>query len=320
MKIKYVLLFFVLAAVSGFTSCKKTVGLDPLPQNQILEYKVSNISDTVIYGAIDQLDKTITVYVPYYYGLNLIDPKIVVSPGASLSEAILPVRLTELNQTYTVKAADGSTNTYKLVIVQQNTPSLSVSWSPSLSNPLSYPNYTLPAIYGDFRSQNGALATVELTHQRSGKVVSLSGGNIGIVRNGEPQYQLTGLTIPANIDTGYYGIKVAFLGHNAEVNKPVHIIHRQPDVLVPSRVAKQGESFTFTAFNSIFLNLKSVKVRLNGGSTYDLVIVSYTPTEMALRVPDNFPVGKYDYTAQYLFEFDTWRTVSKYGDLTINPK
>ncbi len=71
------LLHYCLAAVIvTFFACTKTTGPDPLPQNRILSFKVVNLTDTVIYGAIDDIDNTITVYIPFYYGLTVIDPRI----------------------------------------------------------------------------------------------------------------------------------------------------------------------------------------------------------------------------------------------------
>jgi len=72
------------------TRCTKTEELALLPADKILEYKVTNLpNDDVIYGAIDNEANTITVYLPYYYGLLVIDPTIKVANGASLTEEIL---------------------------------------------------------------------------------------------------------------------------------------------------------------------------------------------------------------------------------------
>jgi hypothetical protein len=82
------------------TRCTKTEELALLPADKILEYKVTNLpNDEVIYGAIDNEANTITVYVPYYYGLLVIDPSITLSNGASIAEEILPVKTDEKNQT-----------------------------------------------------------------------------------------------------------------------------------------------------------------------------------------------------------------------------
>src|SRR6186713_2843848 len=84
-------------------SCKKTIGLEPLPKNRMTSYKVTNLADTVIYGAIDNIENTITVYVPFYYGMSVIDPTITLDAGAKLSEEAEPVSVTDTTQTYTVK-------------------------------------------------------------------------------------------------------------------------------------------------------------------------------------------------------------------------
>ncbi|WP_286754682.1 MULTISPECIES: hypothetical protein [Sphingobacterium] len=101
------------------TRCTKTEELALLPADKIIEYKVTNLpNDEVIYGAIDNEKNVITVYLPYYYGLLVIDPTIKVANGASLTEEILPVKTDEKNQTYTVKSATGTTRTYSLKITK----------------------------------------------------------------------------------------------------------------------------------------------------------------------------------------------------------
>ncbi|HEX8021706.1 MAG TPA: hypothetical protein VF500_17285, partial [Mucilaginibacter sp.] len=127
MKTKY---FYLLVAglITVLVACKKTIYPDPLPQNKILEYKVVNVQDTVIYGAVDNIENTITVYIPYYYGLTVIQPKITLDANATLTTSAEPVSVDNTGQTYTVKGGDGTTRTYKLNIVQQNTANLTLNW------------------------------------------------------------------------------------------------------------------------------------------------------------------------------------------------
>lgn len=312
-------LFAVLLALAGLSACTKNIGLEPLPQNKILEYKVSNLPDTVIYGAIDQSEHTITVYVPYYYSLSLIDPEIKVSDGAKVDGEILPVLLDAKNTTYSVTGADGSKNTYTLTIVQQNTPNLLVSWSPSVgANPTTYPKMILPAIEGNFLSTNVLLAKVSLINTNTNAIVQLPTDNAGIVTSGNT-YTYISPAVPTDIDTGYYKVRFQFLGHDATVEQPLHIIFLQPDLLIPAREVKQGGTITFDSFNSVFVGLKAARVTVLG-KTYNLPIQSYTRQQMVIQIPEDFPVGRYNYTAAYSFDFEGWKTVSKTGDLNVLAK
>jgi hypothetical protein len=154
MKIKLVAL--LLLAVS----CTKTETIDApgLATNRILEYKITNVSGDPIYGVINDDNKTITAYVPYYYYLTSLQAEIKVSDGASITpgsnsvlEHLDSLFFTE-SPLYKVTAKDGSSATYKLVVETQQ-PALAVnevtedSWTTS-SVSETYPydrpvNYTI---------------------------------------------------------------------------------------------------------------------------------------------------------------------------------
>ncbi|WP_183559748.1 hypothetical protein [Mucilaginibacter sp. SP1R1] len=318
MKLKPLHFLVTILLAAFFVSCKKTVELPVLPQNKIISYKVVNLPDTVIYGAIDEVEKSITVYVPFYYSLAVIDPEISVSDGAAITDKIIPVSVDAPNITYTVKAKDGSTNTYKLKIVQQNIPSLTVRWA-FTENLEAYPPLALPAILGNFESRNGAEVQVDLVNQKTNKVVNYVKGSPFSLTPTDNDYVLNNIILPTDIDTGYYKVKVTFQGHTSEITEPLHVVYQQPSLLIPAREVKQGGTISFTAFNSVFVGLKSVSVKVNG-KTYSLPVQSYTFTDMTLKIPDDFPVGVYYYTAAYSFEFEGWPVVNRTGALTVTAK
>jgi hypothetical protein len=304
------------AVIATLFACTKTTGPDPLPQNRILSFKVVNLTDTVIYGAIDDIDNTITVYIPFYYGLTVIDPRIEVSGGAKLQEEILPVAI-DGTASYTVTGADGSKRNYSLSIVLQNTPPLQADWAnPNL---LAYPRSSLPAVKGNFWARNRELLKLTLRNEKTGKTVLLDPGTGHMQINAQDEYSFGNVAIPATIDTGTYKLELGFMGHQVVLEQPVHIVHRQPNVIVLSRVAKQGETITFTANSTtVLLELNAVSVELNGVA-YPLPVVSFTPLEMVLKIPDDFPVGEYSFVP-FTFQFTGWNNVTKYGSLTVNPK
>ena len=306
----------MVAALMILIACKKTQEADPLPQNRILAFKVTNLTDTVIYGAVDHTDNTITVYMPFYYGLTLIDPKIELSPGARLSEEILPVKIEDV-KSYTVVAPDGSRRTYQLSIVLQNTPALQVTWGSA--NLLSYPRANLPIVKGNFWARNRALLRLTMKHQQSGKVITLDAGQGNMQINSADEYSFGGVAIPADADTGYYQLQVGFMNHQVNIDKPLHIVHRQPGVSVLSKVVKPGGTISFNStVNSVLLDLRSAAVTI-GGIKYDLPVETYSRTAMVLKVPSVLPVGNYPFL-QFDFEFNGWQTVTAYGSLTVEPQ
>jgi hypothetical protein len=325
------LFYFTAIAVVAVLACKKQVGLDPLPQNMILEYKVTNIPDSVIYGAIDNEHNTIDVYLPFYYGLTLIDPEIALSTGARLMEEAAPVLIDAdttgectymLNGgkqvTYTVKGFDGGTHTYTLKVWQQCAPPLAVTWG-NLNDRTGYPNNMLPTVQGNFYTRNMALATWLLTDTVTGKIITLPkvSGNFSLT---DSTYWSASVPIPADADTGYYKVSVRFSGQKASIIQPVHIIFKQPTPgsFIGSRTARQGDTISYTALSSVFVDPTAVTIAIPDG-TIALPIVSFTRTEIRVKIPEDFPVGEYE-NVRFRFSFTGWGVPITRGNLTVNPK
>lgn len=97
-----------------------TVGA--LPDSRIIAYKVANVNDAPIYSAINDSLKTITVYLPAYYQLGIIQPEIELPAGAAISPAAdepVPVFYDKPFQ-YQVTSSKGVKATYTVhIIVQQ---------------------------------------------------------------------------------------------------------------------------------------------------------------------------------------------------------
>lgn len=318
-KLLFIAVFTAAAVVAVVPSCTKHVGLASLPKNKILEYKVKNIPDTVIYGAVDEAEHTITVYVPFYYGLTLIDPEITVSEGARLAGEVLPVAIDADKVSYTVKGPDSSSNVYTLKILLQGTPPLVLRWA-NASGPTAYPNSTLPTAGGNFYTRNMALSTWSLTNPSTGRVITLPKVSDNFLLFDSTYWTPGNIPVPADIDTGYYKVSVSFLGHKASLDVPVHIVFKQPTPgsFIGSRTAKQGDTISYNAFQSVFVDPTSVTVTLNG-TVYGLPVVSYTRTVINLKVPDDLPAGEYE-NVRFRFSFAGWGVPITRGNLTINAK
>lgn len=81
--------FLLLTVVYTLTACTKTDIVAPPAEStsRMLEYKVVNLSGDPIYGVINEEQKTVKVYLPYHYFMNLLQPEIRVSTGATVSPA-----------------------------------------------------------------------------------------------------------------------------------------------------------------------------------------------------------------------------------------
>lgn len=121
--------FALLAMLATLPACTKTETVPYLPAtgNQLLEYKIVNVQGNPIYGAINQADTIVTVYLPFYLQLTSLEPAIKVSEGATVTPAsgtmienLLEVFRTGRTIRYEVKSKDGKIKSYKLDIqVQQ---------------------------------------------------------------------------------------------------------------------------------------------------------------------------------------------------------
>ena len=60
-----------------------------VPPNRMLEYKIGSVpfGEEPLYGAIDDYDSTITVYLPEKYGLLVYTPELTLPEGATVSPA-----------------------------------------------------------------------------------------------------------------------------------------------------------------------------------------------------------------------------------------
>lgn len=317
MKRIYSILSFLFVGLL-LTRCTKTEELALLPADKILEYKVTNLpNDEVIYGAVDNETNTITVYVPYYYGLLVIDPSITLSNGASITEEILPVKTDEKNQTYTVKSATGTTRTYSLKIELQSTPSFEAAFASTSSISLTKgPGTGFPAINGTFMHTNPALVSIALINQETKERYQMATPNSLKVSGIGYQLTYTGTErenrIPSDILAGTYDIEVTNLNHTIILANPLKITYRQPDVIVSLlglNLAKNKDWTIKANLDKVILDPTAVIMTLNG-KDYPLTIKSYNRTEMTVSLPTNLPIGTFD-NLQIKFQFKDWTDVVK---------
>ncbi|MRG48944.1 hypothetical protein GFS24_27785 [Chitinophaga sp. SYP-B3965] len=115
----------MLLAIAG---CTKTDTIAPPAEadNRITEYKIVNVQGDPIYGTVHDADSSITVYLPFYKQLIVLEPEIKVSTGATvqpgtgtLIENLLEVFQKGRDLKYTVTGKSGKKKTYTLKITVQ---------------------------------------------------------------------------------------------------------------------------------------------------------------------------------------------------------
>jgi len=311
----------MILTVATLAACKKTIGLDPLPANKIIEFKVA-VSDGNIFGAIDETDKTITLYLPYYYELDVIEPVIKLSAGAKLSETLAPVEVLDTKKTYTVIAADQSTSTYKLIIkLNQISPLVLTELSTATTtSTMAVGTYDV-RVQGNFNVSDLKKIKaylVDKTDKEYELSPSLSLGTPGVsvaMIGGVKTYTYSYLQVPQTLDTGTYKVRVKIQALIAEMKYPVKVVYGRPGISYGPVTVKQGETFKIAAGGVVFNDFKEFYITVNGQKTL-LPIVSYTRTEATIRVPDTVPPGIYTPTAA----FGTWPLLTLNWAVTVTAK
>ncbi|MFD1769872.1 hypothetical protein [Sphingobacterium suaedae] len=296
-------------------SCTKTEDLPPLSEDRVVEYKIVNLpNDEVIYGAIDNEANEITVYLPFYYGLLVIDPEIKLSTGAALRDPIVPINTTSTTTTYTVRAANGSVRTYTLHIILQSTESLQVTWPEGTFPANLSPQRYLPAITGNFAHTNPQIVEVTLINQQTNQRYPLKATSLTPVQD---YYSLRTDRIPAEVTKGSYKIEIKNLGHTATMEEPFEIAYEQPDVyFTPSLITmKKTDEWEIVPYSTVFLGLEKVTATVKG-QDYELPIKSWNRTQMKITFPADFPTGPLSDVSVH-FDFKEWQRVTLIAQLNI---
>lgn len=332
----------IIAAIAVFQSCTKTEYIDyeKEPRNKIAEYRITNAPQTLL-GAIDNDNNVITVYIPYYLGLEHLIPAITLEDKTALifdeegKEILLgedgaePVALGTDTVRYTVKTAEGISRTY--AVVQKVLPhpeALTANYSGFTGTLLTKPVNARLTILGNFESTslNGKFY---LTNKATGEVHddwvtfnTITAGN---------QYNLTA-NILAKADAGNYSVKLEHQGRT--VNLPDLQLKFQKPYTVSffsSASYAAGDTITFSTYvnwhqdvnATVFLPVKKAYIKLIKGritppagfsealynTPIEMKIVSQSRTELKAIFPQ-MPAGT------YMGNTNTSATVDGYSQLT----
>jgi len=292
-----------LLLVSGLIlagGCTKTEDLPPLSQSRMLSFKVPTADGDII-GAIDESDKTITVYVPFYHQFAVIDPEIILSEGAKLEEESLPVNVLEGDVQYTVIGNDGSRTTYSLTIhLQQITP-FTIS-EPSTEELIAKweVGYGMVSIRANFNTTDPSNITVYLVDETGAEhplIPNTALGHVGvepvIIGDGQKTYSFGNLQIPQELTPGLYHLKVNMLNLSATSTYPVELVWGKPSAFIYAPVTiKAGETFTLETGSISLHDVREVSFSVNGGKL-PLEIVEWDYKKVLARVPADLAPGTY---------------------------
>lgn len=226
-----------------FAACTKTETIEPQAEGQdrILTYNIVNVQGEPISGAVNDRDSSITIYLPFYRQLVVLEPEITVSEGATVTPAsgtliedLLDVFHSGRDIKYTVTAKDGSKRTYTLRIVVQQ-PDVVLD---ELSTATETKEFTIDTrlaydmiainLTGSGFMENNELMKMVLVDDTGKELppIGLSITNVGnlykvggvITKYTDPQEPVL-----RELKTGLYKIRVYSYGKNATTQFPVKI-------------------------------------------------------------------------------------------------
>jgi hypothetical protein len=351
MKYKNLRPFYTLLVLAGlitFQSCKKTetVPYEAELANRITEFKITNAVE-VLNGIVDNVDNTITVYIPYYISINYLVPEIKLDEGATLIDAdgteidlkedLEPVAFDNANYTYSVKDSKNHIRKYTLVskIVPHKDP-LKLGYEliyDANNNPVADETATKEAfvnsaliIYGNFESSS-KLAKLTLVNKSTNAIVpdALILRDVARV----DQFHYMDLQLAATIDSGYYYMVVEHQGRK-DTLPTIHLAYQKPWFNWLEKAYAAGETVTLKVAVNNGVNTgikraytKLVKQHYDFPGSYvpanfpaasfdvpiELEIISQSRDQVQFKFPD-LPVGKY---SQYISGGTTSLDASAFG-------
>lgn len=308
-------LFALSIVFTSVFSCTKTelVPLEEKISNRILEYKVINDAQPLS-GAIDDVNSTITIYIPYYSGIDVVVPEIKIETGAVLVDAdkkeinldggIEPVPVDTTGYKYHVLGSDDVVRQYSLIIKTQAYPEALIAGY-SFNSATSQINTTSPFevvaggrinIMGNFESTSRDLR-FEATHRTSGKVrTDLLTLNTLTINHPNAYYQAQ-LRTNIEADSGLYDIKFTHKGRSTTL-PPLRLTYKKPgfyDAAEASLTAwtkKPGDQVVLNVRSNQAFN-NSLNGTIIGLKRVYMIIRKQTPGGLT-SVPAGFPESLFD--------------------------
>jgi hypothetical protein len=321
MKLRLKFFGCTLLGLMSLSSCKKTMDLPQQPNSKIIAYKVP-VSDGIISGIIDETDKTITVYLPFYYQLDVIDPEIKLASGAKLSEEVLPVDVLDNKTTYTVTGTDKSATTYKLVIKMQQILPLKVNEVSTESKPVVWGiGYYMINLSGSFNTLDPTKIKIFLVGADNKETeMSYTTGYgpaaVNVLMGAtEKVYSIGYVGVSQTLDPGLYKVRVKVQSLTTDLKYPVKLEYILPQVDYVSIIAKQGDTFTIKSSGPVFKDLKSITIKV-AGQDASLPVLNYTRTLATVKIPETIPAGTY-YPS---ILFDGFPVINAFWPITVNER
>jgi hypothetical protein len=229
--------YYALLALGLLAACSDTETVEPPAQraDRILTYEVSNTADP-IYGAVNDQDSTIRVYLPYFYYLSVLEGTVTVPTGTTVTPAsgtllknVPAIAKGDTTVYYDVKAEDGSSKRYRLV-VDTRQPELVVD--ELTTDPETPAAFYSSVMYNDRPIHSGLLLTGKNLFKTAqddvlAKVTFIAedGTEIRALDANSNQSVSLMVVLPFNTDMpdGLYKVRIDCYSHSVTLKNPIQI-------------------------------------------------------------------------------------------------
>lgn len=197
-----------------------------LDARRIISFKVTNPGENqAIYSSVNNLDRTITVYLPSYFEYQYLETAIALPEKTTISPAaseLIPV-FSKTPFLYTTKAADGSTAIYTVKIVVQQ-PKLVLNELSTAAATKTFPVSNVIAVTGENFLPSYEVTKLFVVDAQGNKKAQLNQYNEGLdIWNFHIKYVFNGVTLSAlglEADTDYW-LKIESYNLSATTKYPV---------------------------------------------------------------------------------------------------
>ncbi len=249
-----------------FQSCTKTevVPYEKEPANTITEYKVINGTEQ-LNGVVDNIDNSITVYIPYYLSIDYLVPTVKLNEGATMidnagndvdiREALEPVPFDTVGYKYRVKDAANVIRAYTLqIVIMPHKEELKLGYVGYYdANSIWRANDTATKT-GIINSRIRIMGNLQST-SRNAKLNLVEKGTNKIIPNALKLYDITSgaqfytlfADVTPEVDPGVYYITVEQQGRKDTLPQ-ITLDHKVPYFGQLPKQMKQGDIVTLTCY------------------------------------------------------------------------
>lgn len=232
---------WVVAFIGVMQACTETeyIDFEKEPQNRILEYRVTN-SQQELLGSIDNEKNTITVYIPYYLGIDYLNAEVKLEEGARLLDSagneinldggLEPIKVNPDSTTYnyTVVAATGERRPYTLyqkVLPYPHELTVAYNGADPDTNVFTIPVNFYMDIIGNFESTI-TNSKIILTNKATGEVNDEWIRPVSMTAGDNAAYTLRTM-ISADAVAGEYSVRIEHQGRSAGL-QDLKLVYTRP--------------------------------------------------------------------------------------------